>query len=162
VRHVFRRTFLTAVGGILVAGCYTLQPVTGATPEVGARVAFDLTDAGRMALGGSMGPEIAQIEGRLVEKDNGGYLVSVTAVRLLRGGEQVWAGERVRLDRDYLGRTYERRFSPGRTIALSVVGIGGIAAFLLTRSLLASGTDDDDDRCPDVEDCEVQDRIGRP
>jgi hypothetical protein len=36
------------------------------TPAVGEKVAFDVNDAGRVALGGSLGPEIAQIEGRVV------------------------------------------------------------------------------------------------
>ena len=36
-----------------------------------------------------MGPEIGQIEGRLLEKDTGQFLVAVSSVRMLRGGEQI-------------------------------------------------------------------------
>ena len=71
-----------AVAGVLtlgasLAGCYTLQPARGATPVVGEKVAFDVNDAGRVALGGSLGPEIAQIEGRVVGHDSGEYVLAV-------------------------------------------------------------------------------------
>jgi len=120
-----------------------MQPVRGVEPQVGTRVAFDVNDQGRQAMGGTMGPEIAQVEGVLLEKENGGYRLSVRAVRLLRGGEQFWSGEEVRLRTEHLGPAYERRFSAGRSVAFVAVGVGGIGAFLVSRSLLGSGTDDD-------------------
>ena len=59
-----------ACGALSLVGCYSLQPTRGATPTVGETVAFDVNDSGRAALGGSMGPEIGQIEGvRLGESD---------------------------------------------------------------------------------------------
>jgi hypothetical protein len=144
--------------GLFLAGCYTLQPARGVTPVVGTKVAFDVNDAGRVALGGSMGPEIAQIEGQLVERDGETYLVAVSAVRLLRGGEQVWSGEQVRLKSEYLGPAYERKLSAGRSIALGVVGVGGFTALLATRSLLGGGTKDNQ-KVPD--DSSVT-SLGRP
>ncbi|HEV8355868.1 MAG TPA: hypothetical protein VGQ17_03775 [Gemmatimonadales bacterium] len=127
--------------GALLAGCYTLQPVQGVDPQVGSRLAFDVNDAGRAALGGTMGPEIAQVEGQLIEKENGSYLLAVSTVRLLRGGEQAWSGEPVRLKPEYLGPAYVRRFSTGRTIGLGLAVVGGVSGFLVTRSLLGSGAD---------------------
>ena len=124
---------------VLSAGCYTLEPA-GISPELGSKVAFDVNDAGRVALGGTMGPEIAQIEGRLLSKDgNGGdYLIAVSVVRLLRGGEQVWRGEQVHIKPDYVSTIYLRRYSPGRTIALSAVGVAAVAA-IAGASILGSG-----------------------
>lgn len=124
----------------LLTGCYSLQPVRGPVPEVGTEVAFDVTDRGRVALGGTMGPEIARVEGTLLENQNGNFLVAVRAVQLLRGGYQVWSGEEVRLQEEYLGTAYERRLSLGRSIALGAIGIGGFAAFFVTRALVTSGT----------------------
>ena len=126
-------------GAALLAGCYTLKPTGGVAPDVGSRVAFDVTDSGRIALGGSMGPEIAQVEGQLVERDSAGYLVAVSGIRLLRGGEQVWSGERIHLNRAFVATAYGRRFSAGRSVALGVVVIGGFTGFLATRSLLGFG-----------------------
>jgi hypothetical protein len=128
--------------GFLAAGCYTYQPVAGVVPEVGMQVAFDVNDAGRVALGGQMGPEIAQVEGLLVQKDSGSYLVAISTVRLLRGGEQVWTGEQVRLRSEYLGSAYQRRFSMGRSAALGAAALGGFGAFLVSRSILGSGSKD--------------------
>ena len=151
---------LTVVAGmsVILAGCYTLQPARSVSPEVGTRVAFDVNDIGRVALGGAMGPEVAQVEGKLVEKDTAGYLVAVTNLKTLRGGEQVWTGERVRLRPEYLGNAYARRFSTGRTVAFSVIGIGGFATFLATRSLLGLGTHDGEPGDTTIIDA----RLGRP
>jgi hypothetical protein len=135
--------------GLLSAGCYVLRPAYGVTPEVGSEVAFDVTDAGRVALGGAMGPEIRQIEGRLVEKSDGEYLLAVSSIRMIYGGEQVWRGERVRVRQEHLGTTYQRKFSAGRSIALGAVTVGGFAAFLVSRSLFTSGQDPETDPDPD-------------
>lgn len=142
--------------GVLLAGCYSLQPARG-TPEVGTKVAFDVNDAGRVALGGSLGPEVSQVEGQLVRKDSTGYLLAISNIRLLRGGEQVWSGEQVQVNSGYVGNAYERRFSLGRSIGFGVVGVGGFAAFLAGRSLLSSGTSDD---TPPID--TMTTRLGRP
>lgn len=141
---------------VLLAGCYSLRATRG-EPQVGTKVAFDVNDAGRAALGGALGPEVAQVEGQLLQKDTAGYLVAISNIRLLRGGEQVWNGEQVRVQPGFVGNAYERRFSMGRTIGFGVVGIGGFAAFLAGRSLLGSGTSDDQPPSDTG-----QQRLGRP
>jgi hypothetical protein len=118
----------------LLAGCYTMQPARGTVSDVGTRMALDVNDAGRVALGGSMGPEISQIEGQLLGKEAGDYVVKVSAIKLLRGGEQSWSGEKVHIKSEYVSSVYERRFSMGRTLALGAVGAGAIA-YLVTRTL---------------------------
>lgn len=85
-----------------------------------------------------MGPEIGQIEGRLVQQDTSEYLVAVTSVHLLRGGEQTWSGEAIHLKSSYVGRVYERKYSKSRTLALTAVGVG-IAAAIATRSIIGAG-----------------------
>lgn len=132
--------FLTL--GFSLVGCYTLQPSRGATPNVGENVAFDVNDAGRVALGGSLGPEISQIEGRVLGSENGEYVLAVSNIKLLRGGEQVWTGEHVRIKSDYVGTTYERKLSRPRTIAVSAVGVG-LLAYIATRSIKGGGSPTD-------------------
>ena len=144
--------------GALLAGCYSLQSARGAAPEVGTKVAFDVNDLGRVGLGGALGPEVAQIEGRLLERDSAGYLLAVSNIRLLQGGEQVWTGEQVRIKPEFVGNTYTRRFSMGRSIGFGAAGIGGFAAFLATRSLLTSGTGEGDGPPGDT----AHVRLGRP
>ena len=122
-------------------GCYTMQPTHGDIPGPGSEVAFDVNDVGRVALGGTMGPEIAQVEGRLISKEGGEYLLAVTSIHLLRGGDQVWTGEQVRLKPEYVGSSYEKQFSKGRTITVGAVALAGFV-FLATRKLIGSGSED--------------------
>jgi hypothetical protein len=121
--------------------CYTLQPARGGVPPVGSQVAFDVTDSGRVALGGAMGPEISQVEGRLVSREDTAYVLAVSAIRLIRGGEQVWRGEQVRLRREHVGSAYVRRFATGRSVAVGTTVVGGFAAFLITRALRGEGNE---------------------
>ena len=148
--------------GVLLAGCYSLQPVRGVDPEVGSRIAIDVNDVGRVGLGQSIGPEIAQVEGKLIEKDTASYLMALSSVRMLRGEEQPWTGEQVRVKKEYFGPTYQRRFSKGRSIALGVASVGGFVLFLASRSLFGIGTDDGGPGgCTPGVDC-PEARFGRP
>ena len=110
-------------------------------------VALDLNDAGRSALGGTMGPEITRIEGQLLSKDADDYYVGVRTVYLLRGGEQEWRGEMVHIKPQYVSMLYERRFSRGRTIAVSAAALGAVA-LLAGHTLLGSGTGTPDPNAP--------------
>jgi hypothetical protein len=123
---------------LMGSGCYTLQSAN-TTPTPGEVMAFDINDAGRVSLGGTIGPEIGQVEGRLVSHDEGQYVMAVSTVRFLRGGEQVWSGERVRINRDQVGNSYVRRFDKGRTIALGAVVVAGVTALVLSRDLIGFG-----------------------
>jgi hypothetical protein len=139
---VLKRRLLVAAAAAVLSGCYELQPAaTGVTPTIGSEIALDVNDAGRVALGGLMGPEIAQIEGRLLQKDSSEYFVGVTLVHLLRGGEQVWSGEKIHVKSEFVSSVYEKKFSRGRSIALGSVGLAGVVV-LVTRSLLGSGAPD--------------------
>jgi len=134
---------LSAIAGaFLVIGCYSLQPIRGPIPEPGAVIGLDINDAGRVVLGGAMGPEISQVEGRLVRRDTDEFLVGVLAVKLLRGGDQVWHGETVHVKREHVTSIYERRFSKTRTLVAGAVGVGLIAA-LASKSLLGVFTKED-------------------
>jgi hypothetical protein len=137
------RFCVLAVASVLLVGCYTLVPTGGVAPEVGMGVALDINDAGRVALGGSMGPEIAQVEGQLLQNDTTDYLVAVETLRLLRGGEQQWKGEKVHIKSSYVSTMYERRFSRGRTVVVTAVAVGAVA-LIAGRSLLGSGKVDPD------------------
>jgi hypothetical protein len=79
-----------------------------------------------MALGGLVGPELAQIEGRLVSLENREYVLHVTGVRFLRGGEQGWRGETVRIKPEYVTSRYERTFSTERSVALGAIAVAAV------------------------------------
>ena len=125
---------MTLVAGIGVAStsCYTLQPSAAAVPAPNTRLAFAINDAGRVALGGSMGPEIRQVEGNLQAKDGDDYVVSVSGVDLLQGGFQTWAGETVRIKSSYVSAIYEKKFSAAKT-ALAVGGAAVAVSLLVSK-----------------------------
>lgn len=133
---------LSVVGlAVLSVGCYTLQPTGGVVPQPGTMMGFDITDAGRVSLGGSMGPEIGQIEGRLMGKEGDEYVIAVAALHYLRGGQQVWHGERVRVKTEYVSSLYERKLSVPRSVVMGAAGVGAIA-LIATRSLGGLGSGD--------------------
>lgn len=136
---VRRAAKYAALAGMLT-GCYTLQPVSSASLQAGTKVAFDVNDVGRVGLGGLVGPGVGRIDGLLLGRENGEYLLAVSGVQTLRGGVQVWSGERVGIKSEYVGTVYERRFHRGRTTALGVAVVGGLAAVVVTRDLLGLGT----------------------
>lgn len=128
---------------VIANGCYTLTPVANIGVPLGTTVALDINDAGRVALGGSMGPEIRQVEGRLVGNANNEYTLAVSGVRFLRGGEQRWNGERVTIRSENVSALSERRLSKGRTAAFAGAGLG-VLAFIVTRSVIGNGSVDPD------------------
>lgn len=129
--------------GVILTGCYTLRPARS-TPVPGEVVALDINDQGRVALGGAIGPEIARIEGRLVNNDPEELLLSVRRLEFLRGGDQTWTGERVRIRRDFVGNMYERQLSRPRSYTLAAIIVAGAVTFFATRDLFGLGTRPDD------------------
>jgi hypothetical protein len=127
-----------------LAGCYVLQPATGAGPEPGTLMALEVNDLGRLALGGQMGPEIVQIEGRLVSRANDEYRVSVKSVKLIQGGTQIWNGEQVSIKREHISQMYERHFSKSQTLALSAVFVAGVFVVVQKLELFGLGRGDTD------------------
>lgn len=110
---------------------------------------MEVNDLGRLALGGQMGPEIQQIEGRLLSKNPEQYEVSVKSVKLIRGGNQVWNGERVTIKREYISQTFERKFSKNRTVALSAVFVVGVYVLISRLELIGLGKEGDTTGPPD-------------
>lgn len=123
------------------SACYSLERINGSSPAPGTRIALDVNDAGRVALGGSMGPEIDRVEGRLIERSNGEYLLGVTSVALLRGGVQTWKGEQVVVKPEFVSTVYERRLNKVRTGLFAAAVAGGVIA-IASQNLLTSGTED--------------------
>lgn len=130
------------VTSMCLAGCYTLEPARQLTaPPPGSVIALDLNDRGRAALGGSIGPEVGQIEGRLVSMDTSEFVLQVTGIRFLRGSEQAWTGEVVHVKSDFVSSRYERRFSTVRSVLLGAVAVGAVAV-AAAKGLSAFGTGD--------------------
>ena len=136
------RRIVVAVTLLASTGCYTMQPVSEQPFPLGITVELVINDAGRAALRSMMGPEVAKVQGRLVQKDSTGYTVAVTQLGLLRDGTQVWSGERVSIKSEYVNSVAERRFSRGRT-AVVTAAVLGVVAIVFTQSIKGSLFGDD-------------------
>jgi hypothetical protein len=111
----------------LIAGCYTYQPVVGATPSTHERLRLTLTDSGAVSLAAQLGPATEEVSGRLSADSGETYLVSVFATRRRGGSEIDWRGEQVAVPRALIARAEQRRFSRARTM-LASVGVVVLAA----------------------------------
>lgn len=132
----------------LLAGCYESIPLSGVRPEPapGTRLVVELTDEGRVALAPQVGPEVARIEGALVERSDSGYVLGVSAVIGLWGSQSRWTGERVAFRMSQVRRLSERRLSPWRTAVAAGGATAGFVAFVLTRGLIGGGSTSENQR----------------
>lgn len=129
------RRRVVAAALLVSTACYSHRPVVGQTLPAGTQIVISINDAGRSALGGQLGPEISDIEGRLISKDSTEYVMAVSQLLLLRGGRQVWSGERIRVKTEYISIVNEKRFSKTRTAMVSGLAVGA-AALLFQQGLL--------------------------
>jgi hypothetical protein len=135
-----RRIAILTAGTHLLAGCYTYVPV-GSAPATGASLAFEISDAGRVALADRLGPGVTRIEGEVTEATPEEYAVSVNAVSQINAGRTRWSGESVRIRRDYVVRSEQRKLSRGRTALAVGAAVVGFLAAVLTRSLIGGDGD---------------------
>ena len=129
-------------------GCYVYTPVLG-SPEPPAYLALDLSDQGRVGLGGLIGPAATRVEGVLRSETDSGFALSVSAVEYLNGQSNRWSGEPLTLQKNFVANVRERRFSRGRTALATGGALGGILLFAVTRGLLGAGSEAPGDPLPD-------------
>jgi hypothetical protein len=123
-RGVPRFAVLLAAAVPLVAGCYTTRPVrTMPAPE--QFVLISLTEAGTVSLARSVGPHIAEIQGR-VEAVHGDTLVIAMRQMLTDEGETFkLSGATVRLLPFQVREIRRRQVSAARTLtAVALAGLG--------------------------------------
>ena len=117
----------------LLAGCYFYEPLRTTEPQVGTRVAAELTGYGSDTLARYVGPSVTSVRGYVVSAENTNVVLSVTSVTDRYGQEQSWRGERVRVPRLAIQDFQQRRFSLGRTLLLGAALVGGsVAAWEVT------------------------------
>lgn len=128
----------------LAGGCYTYRSAASIPVASGSRVALMLNDQGRVGISHRVGPEIARIDGSVVEKTDSAYTIRVRKITDLAGNTQLWSDETISVSQEYLKDVTVRQFSRNRTML--AVGASGLAfgAFVLTRSIIVGGNEDDD------------------
>ncbi len=134
-RALRTRMALVLAGATSLGGCYTYTPVAS-TPAPGASLVLDLNDRGRVALGDSIGPSAATVEGVVQTASDSQYVLRVSSVRYLNGQSNQWAGESLALRADLVGRARQRNYSRSRTWALGIGATAAILTFVLSTDLL--------------------------
>lgn len=121
-------------------GCYAQAPLNGAVPATGATVVVELTDQGRVSLGGQVGSEVDVIEGAVVSATAAEMVVAVQRVTSLRGVTTRWSGEEVRMRTEDYRQASVKTASKGKTTLLvgSAAAVG--LAAVLTKSLIGGGS----------------------
>jgi hypothetical protein len=124
---------LTPAALLLCSACYTYAPVIAPGPAPGALVNAGLTPEGTAALGPVLGPEVAEVEGRVVAATADTLRLALRSASSTRGILMSWRGEEVPLPRARLAFLSQRRLSTGGTI---VLGTGVAAGLVLLYRLL--------------------------
>jgi len=122
----------------LTTGCYAYTPLR-ASPTPGSRVALELNDRGRVALGDSVGESADRIEGRVQVSSDSSYVLRVSSVRYTNGQTNAWTNEPLTVRADLVRTVAERRLSRGRTFAAVGSTVAIVVGFVLSRDLLGIG-----------------------
>lgn len=115
--------------------CYSYVPVTG-TPAPGQELALVITDRGRAALSERVGPELDQLRGTLVTRNDSSYTLAMKQAVTLRRVSNTWTGESLTVSSSLVGSVRERRLDRGRSWLLAASATAAVVAFIATRSFL--------------------------
>jgi hypothetical protein len=97
------------------------------------RVAADISDVGRVALGGQMGTEVARIEGEVVQRSDSAVQVMVSEVRYLNGTSNKWEGQEVTLHPQDIKTLSQRTYSKQQSVLAAIV-VGGLIALAIAAA----------------------------
>ncbi len=127
-------------------GCYTYAPKSPSEVVPRTVVAAEISDVGRIALAQQVGPEVARIEGEVVQRSDTSLRMMVSQVSYLGGLLNKWQGQEVALRTQDMKFVFERKLSRGRT-ALAAAMAGGLVVFALSsktfRGIFTGGTGPD-------------------
>jgi len=129
-----------AVGALyFCVGCYSYVPVR-ASPNVGAYVALEVNDEGRLALREQLGPGVVRLEGKLAAVSGDELVVDASRVTQIRGLPLPLDSMRLRLRQQFIDRVDERRLSRTRTWMVVGGAVALVTAFAVTKGFSSRGT----------------------
>lgn len=134
---------LGVVGLLFSVGCYAYSPLpaTGVLPKTD--VAIDLNDVGRVHLGPQIGPEVARVEGRILDASDSILQIKVQNVTYINGSSDTWLGQPVTLNRSDIKFAEQKSLSRSRTV-ITIALIGAAIAAVLAVVLRGSAGDQKD------------------
>lgn len=121
-------------------GCYNYVPLTQPEPEPGTRLAVDLTDSGTDVLSRYLGPNVTQVEGRLLRAMPDTLVLSAQVVTDREGIGHFWRGEAVSLPRGLVATLDRRQLSVGRTATFATGALVAAVLVLKAFGVLSGGS----------------------
>lgn len=120
---------------LVMSGCYELVPHEPASSmRSGTEAVIILNDAGRVAVGPELGPEVRQVSGIVSAANDSTITVALDGVAMLSGETSSYQGQPLTLRRADIKSLGERRFSVARSAAVTVaIGAAAIALIATTR-----------------------------
>lgn len=110
------------------AACYAQVPITDASAApAGEPVHAVLTPYGSVEMVSKLGPNVHEVDGRLVSLDTSTVTIALATTVGLDGSQQNWSGDRIEFPRTVLDQLTTSRFSAKRTVWLGVVTVAGVA-----------------------------------
>ncbi|MDE3151440.1 MAG: hypothetical protein KGL93_04270 [Gemmatimonadota bacterium] len=109
------------------AACYTQVPITDTSAPAGEPVHAVLTPYGSVQMVSKLGPNVHEVDGRLVSFDTSTVTIALATTVGLDGTQQDWSGDRIEFPRTVLDQLTTSRFSARKTTWLGVVTVAGLA-----------------------------------
>ena len=123
-----------------VTGCYESLAVRSAVVPAGTQVSLAITDRGRVALGPQMGEGVLRLNGKVAQASDSMYVVQVSSVDYAAAPTGHWAGEEIKVPRDYIASVAERRLSRKRSWLMAGIVVGGIALLAAAIKIIGGGS----------------------
>ncbi len=123
----------------LCAGCYEYGPMPKARATGRQTVEVLLNERGRADFVDRIGPDALSLEGVLVERQDSTLTINVSSVRYINQSVTKWTGERLVVVNGQMRDIRNKRLSVSKTGFAVGSAIGGLVAFIVTRSLLGGG-----------------------
>lgn len=120
-------------------GCYESHAARTTVLPAGTQVSLSITDRGRVALGPQMGEGVVRLNGRVAQASDSLYVVRVSSVDYLAAPTGHWAGEEIKVPRDYVASVAERRLSRKRSWVMAGIVVGAIAVVAAGIKIIGGG-----------------------
>lgn len=109
----------------LLAGCYKYQPLQSSLPTKGASVQVSLTPDGTERVIRRFGPNIRQLEAKVLEVRQDTLSLAVRVARTPEGIESYFNGDTITLPLAGVSSISNRKFAVGPTMLIGGLLIGG-------------------------------------
>ena len=125
--RVVRWAGVAAVAAAMAsAACYNQVPVSEAPAPVGEKVTALLTPYGSVQMVSKLGPNVHEVNGRLVAIDATTVTIGLETTVGLDGTQQQWSGDQVAFPRGVFNEFTTPKFSMVRTVWLGAATVAGL------------------------------------